>query len=142
MADNFRSVFYCKTENTDYRIEVYVQNVAGVLKWILVEDSFYGGHDVFYNPTLPNKVPVDEWICVEWFYKRSSGVDGHIWVYINGVEAYERYGDNIGETAANINRIGFCGIYQTIPTAYPAYHLIDDIEIWNDFPNGEGVSTF
>ena len=141
--ENFRSIFFYKTSGSEHRAEMnIITGATGVPQWYFIVDSYPTGEQVVHFQSSPGiPIPVDEWICVEWFVNRSQNSDGFIWYAINGLsDSYE--GANYGPEDLNINRIGSVGIYQGTTGQYPAYHHISDIEVWSGFPNGWGVSTY
>ena len=86
-------------------------------------------------------VPIGEWFLVEFFWHRSAGSDGRIFWAVNGQVIADHHGPNYGDYNKHINRISPFGVY-TIPAVYPARQWIDDVEVWDGFPCGDGASCF
>ena len=148
--DNWRSVFFWKTSDNDYRIEAYIYtnhsiNADGTPFWHIHGDRFatIGGEyekDWEVN-NMDIAVPIGEWFLVEFFWHRSTGNDGRFFWAVNGHVIADHRGPNFGDYNKRINRVSPFGIYTT-PAIYPARQWIDDVEVWDGFPCGEGVSCF
>jgi len=121
----------------DYRNIVFVMmDGSGNLFWRVQGDSVADGglpYKVYWqidNKSVP--VPAGEWFKFEWFWHRSSGSDGRVWVAINGKVIADYHGPMMGQYGCNINRI----VPFTVYTGgyFPAYQWIKDLEIWDGFP--------
>jgi hypothetical protein len=86
------------------------------------------------NHTAP--VPVGEWFKFEFFWHRSSQGDGRAWQAINGQVVFDYLGPLLGGNDP-IDRIMLTQVYAG--GALPLYQWVDDIEIWDGFPCGDGV---
>ena len=142
-ASGWRSVFFWKTESTDYRVEAYVYRNANNNN----EPYFYIQGDKFttisgdyeqdweaYSFDIP--VPIGEWFKMEFFWHRSTGDDGRIHWAVNDEVVANRYGPNYGDYNRHIEQIALFGIYGW-PEAYPAEQWIDDVEVWDAPPTPE-----
>ena len=148
--NKWRSVFFWKTSNNDYRVEAYVYTTTsihadGAPFWYIHGDRFTtieGGYKEDWAALKKDiEVPTGKWFMVEFFWHRSSGSDGRVFWAVNGEVITDRHGPNYGDYNNHINRISPFGLYGT-PTVYPARQWIDDVEVWDGFPCGEGVSCF
>jgi len=140
MNNQWRMVFEWKTAG-DYRITVRVATYRGAAPyWIVIGDNEANGglpYERYWE--IPNKslpVPIGKWFKVEVFWHRSADNDGRIWVAVDGRVIADRRGPNVGIHNKPINRIMMPNLYTG--GVYPAYHWIDDIEIWDGFPPPNG----
>lgn len=141
VAPEWRSVFFWKTENTDYRVEAYVYrntNNNGNPYFYIHGDKFKtisGNYEKDWSEfSYDIPVPIGEWFKMEFFWHRSTGADGRVYWAVNGELVADRFGPNYGDYNNSINRISPFGLY-TSPTAYPVYQWVDDLEICDDFKN-------
>jgi hypothetical protein len=125
----------------DYRVEAYVSTSGGVAPyWVILGDNNAGGgaplvNDwIIRNHSIP--VPVGEWFKLEFFWHRSNGGDGRIWMAVNGQVIADRRGPNMGARNLPINRILAPLLYSG--SAMPIYQWVDDLEVWDGFPPGNG----
>lgn len=148
--NNWRAVFFWKTSDTDYRIEAYISthtsiHADGTPHWYIHGDRFATtGGDYKEDWVVRNKdvvVPIGEWFLVEFFWHRSTGSDGRFFWAVNGQVIADHHGPNYGDHNSHINRISPFGVY-TRPAVYPVRQWIDDVEFWDGFPCGDGVSRF
>ena len=88
------------------------------------------------NHVVP--VPVDKWLKFEVFWHCSSGSDGRFWAAVNGDVIVDHHGPNMGDYNLPITRIfvndAYSGGYASIESHSTG------LEIWDNFPCGEGVS--
>lgn len=127
------------TGGGDYRIilSVFGDGAAKRLYWNLQGDNVANGglpKQVFWtltNTTTP--VPVGRWFRVELFVHRSGGNDGRVWIAVDGQKLFDRYGPNLGVYGLAWNRIMPFLNYSSGQTL-PAYQWVDDLEIWDGFP--------
>jgi hypothetical protein len=124
-------------DNGDYRIEAYVMTYGGGQPyWTILGDNAAGGGAPLVNGwrvenrTVP--VPVNQWIKLEFFWHRSSGADGRVWMAANGQVIADRRGANMGAWNLPINRIMAPMLYAG--SAMPIYQWVDDVEVWDGFP--------
>jgi len=136
LNSQWRMLFEWKTAG-DYRVTARVAGYGGATPyWIVIGDNEANGglpYERYWeiqNKTVP--VPIGEWFKFEIYWRRSSGSDGRVWLAINGNVIADRRGPNIGVNNKPINRIMMPNLYTG--GIYPAYHWIDDIEIWSSFP--------
>ena len=147
--DNWRSVFFWKTANDDYRVEAYIDTNHsihnGTPYWYIHGDQFTtaGGDykEDWGTRNLDVAVPIGEWFLVEYFWHRSTGSDGRVFWAVNGQVIADHHGPNYGDYSSHINRVSPFGVYTT-PAVYPARQWIDDVEVWDGFPCGNDVSCF
>ncbi|MDO8552834.1 MAG: hypothetical protein Q7S01_04935 [bacterium] len=136
----WRPIFEWKTAG-DYRLIAQIVTYGNVAPWwqIIGDNNANGGlaYQRFWE--VDNKtvaVPVGQWFKFEVFWHRSSGSDGRVWLAVNGNVIADHYGPNIGVKNAPINRIFMPNLYSG--GSYPIYQWIDDVEIWDGFPQGAG----
>ncbi len=146
----WRAIFAFKTggqttwggpaNNGDYRVEAYVRSSNGQLFWSMLGDNNAGGGAPLVNSwNLENRnvpVPVNQWFKLEFFWHRSNGSDGRIWMAANGQVIADRRGPNMGAWSMPINRIIAPMLYTG--SAMPVYQWVDDLELWDGFPPGNG----
>ena len=148
--NNWRSIFFWKTVASDYRIEAYVSTSTlihpdGTPHWYIRGDrtANTGGNYkedwVVRNTDI--SVPIGKWFMVEFYWHRSTHEEGRIFWAVNGQVIADHKGSNLGNRHNHINRISPFGVY-TRPAVYPARQWIDDVEIWDDFPCGDGLSCY
>jgi len=143
----WRAIFAFKTggqtawggpaNNGDYRVEAYVSTSGGGQPyWVILGDNNAGGGAPLVNNwSAQNRsipVPVGEWFKLEFFWHRSNGSDGRIWMAANGQLIADRRGPNMGAWNLPINRIIAPMLYTG--SAMPVYQWVDDLEIWDGFP--------
>lgn len=106
--------------------------------WYLKTDDHSGGVAKEFwkvaNRTAP--VPIGEWFKFEIFWHRSSQRDGRAWQAINGQIVFDHFGPLLGGKDP-IDRIMLTQVYAG--GSLPLYQWVDDIEIWDGFPCGDGV---
>ena len=153
-AGNWRAQFEFKTGGYqgvdwqgDYRIITHVMKGAdGRLFWRAKGDNDANGPrigartDYWIEDNLKVPVPVDTWFKYEVFWHRSSGTDGRFWAAVNGQVIVDHHGPTMGRYELPITRI-------MINTAYSGGHpevqsLMTELEIWNQFPCGDGVPCY
>ncbi|MGE0030829.1 MAG: carbohydrate-binding protein [Steroidobacteraceae bacterium] len=146
----WRAIFAFKTggqtawgdpaNNGDYRVEAYVRSSGGQMFWsILGDNNAGGGAPLVNNWNLENRsipVPIGTWFKLEFFWHRSNGADGRIWMAANGQPIADRRGPNMGAWNLPINRIIAPMLYTG--GAMPVYQWVDDLEIWDGFPAANG----
>lgn len=146
---NWRSFIFWKTSNDDYRIEAYINTTPninnGMPYWHIHGDQFTtvdGNYKVDWDVrNVDVAVPIGEWFLVEFFWHRSTGSDGRVFWAVNGKVIANHHGPNYGDYNGHINRVSPFGVYTT-PAVYPARQWIDDVEVWDGFPCGDGISCF
>ncbi len=124
-------------DNGDYRIEAYVMTHNNAQPyWVLLGDNNAGGGAPAVNTfRIENRnvpVPVGQWFKVEFFWHRSSGSDGRVWMAVNGKVIADRRGANMGAWSQPVNRIMAPLLYAG--GTMPIYQWVDELEIWNGFP--------
>jgi hypothetical protein len=136
MNNQWRMVFEWKTAG-DYRVTVRVVTYRGAKPyWIVIGDNEANGglpYERFWeiqNKSVP--VPIGQWFKFEVFWHRDGGNDGRVWAAVNGRVIADRRGQNVGIHNKPVNRIMMPNLYTG--GIFPAYHWIDDIEIWDGFP--------
>ena len=140
--NNFNHVFEWKSSTTDYRIvaSIYTQTVGngGELIWSCVIDGpnsspSSGPYYYEYSPVPPI---AGDWFKVEAFYHRSEGLDGRFYFAVNGSALFDTKISRYGSNGSTINRLFLWGLYSAPVASYPMQKWIDDVEIWDGFPNG------
>lgn len=140
--NSWRSVFFWKTLDTDYRIEAYVSTNTNIhpngdLHFYIHGDrpnTISGEYKEDWQ--VRNKevvVPLAEWFLMEFFWHRSHEPDGRVYWAVNGEVIADHYEQNYGDYNNHINRICPFGVYG-IPDIYPSEQWIDDVEILDGFP--------
>jgi hypothetical protein len=124
---------------SDYRLAIYVySDINKKLYWHVHGDNVVAGYDTTYKKfwERDNKsiaVPENEWFNVEIFWNHSIE-NGRVWIAINGKVIVDYQG--VIQRDEKINQIMFFTNY----ASNPIEQWIDDIEIWSDFPCGQGKS--
>lgn len=106
--------------------------------WYLKADDLSGGTTRTFWQTANHAAPVPdgEWFKFEFFWHRSAQNDGRAWQAINGQMVFDRFGPLLGGNDP-IDRIMLTQVYAG--GTPPLYQWVDDIEIWDGFPCGDGV---
>jgi len=147
--DNWRMMSEWKTGgSTDYRAATVVEkNVStGILEWISTGEGWdtQGAHHDYWNVTNTTvAVPVGEWFRYEVYWKRSDGSDGRYWAAVNGQVIVDHHGSlypTSTQYPQKIDRIFLNNIYSGGQA--PMQQWTTDLEIWDGFPCGEGVSCY
>ena len=143
MGPNGWRAFFAWKTNGDYRVEVYVYtDASGKPYWYMQGDNNANGglpYQRFWavsNKSVP--VQVGQWFRFEIFWHRAADASGRIWAAASGTPILDRWGPNIGQNGAAINRIMTPLLYTG--GVMPAYQWVDDLEIWDGFPCGVGKS--
>jgi len=139
--DGWLTFFEWKTSG-DYRIAAYVYNDdTNGLHWYVHGDSEANGglpyEEYWFKENLEIDVPQGEWFTVEIFWHRSTGNDGRFWWAIDGKIVADYKGPT--RIIEPINRIMLFTAYTSSNTIH---HWVDDIEIWDEFPCGDGQPCF
>lgn len=139
--DGWCTFFEWKTAG-DYRVAVYVYVDEDKKPYWFVHGDNVANQNFTYkeywskeNRTVP--VPEDKWFMVEFFWHRSTQSDGRFWWAVNGKVVVDYHGAN--KIKKQIDRIMLFTVYAE---KYPLRQEVDDIEIWNGFPCGEGKSCY
>jgi hypothetical protein len=132
----------CEWKTTaDYRMAAYVyQDQVGALYWYIHGDNVV--RDVpyveyWYRENRQVPVPAGEWFTMELFWHRGSGNDGRVWWAIDG----QVVADFHGRTKIR-NPINNLMIFTLYTESAPMEMWVDNIEVWDGFPCGEGQSCF
>jgi hypothetical protein len=137
-SKSWRVLFEWKTNAQDRLITYIYTDGLNRPYWDLKADNLSGSAiRTFWevaNHTAP--VPVGEWFKFEFFWHRSSQRDGRVWQAINGQVVFDHFGPLLGGSDP-IDRIMLTQVYAG-GTA-PLYQWVDDIEIWDGFPCGDGA---
>jgi hypothetical protein len=136
--NSWRVLFEWKS-NAQHRLITYIYTDGSNRPfWNLKADDLSGSKlKTFWevaNHTAP--VPVGEWFKFEFFWHRSSQRDGRAWQAINGQVVFDHYGPLLGGPDP-IDRIMLTQVYAG--GTLPLYQWVDDIEIWDGFPCGDGA---
>ncbi len=122
-----------------YRWNINVRRIGEELYWhlsgiqVLPEVKVEWG---VTNTDIP--VPVGEWIRIEAFWRQGDENEGRLWLAMNGQEIADFRGRT--QHSSDPQDLHFWSIfklYTNIPwfeTGALQYQLIDDVEIWSDFP--------
>ncbi len=137
-SDGWLTFFEWKTSG-DYRIAAYVyEDLVDNIYWYVHGDNVANQEDPYleywYEENHDIAVPTGEWLSVEFFWHRSTGDDGRFWWAINGNVVADHFGPN--KIAEPIDRIM---LFTNYSSADSIGQWIDDIEIWDGFPCGEGI---
>ena len=137
--NGWRVLFEWKT-NAQHRLVTYVYtDGSNKPYWYLKTDDLSGGATRTFweiaNHTAP--VPVGEWFKFEFSWHRSAQGDGRAWQAINGQVVFDRFGPLLSGNDP-IDRIMLTQVYAG--GTLPLRQWVDDIEIWDGFPCGDGVS--
>ena len=140
--DGWCTFFEWKTSG-DYRIAAYVYVDNNETYWHVHGDNVANGVDFKTRKEywqIDNKkveVPENKWFKVEFFWHRSTNNDGRFWWAVDG----NIIADYKGKTKIKepIDRIMLFTVYSE---KLPLKQLVDDIEIYNGFPCGEGISCY
>ncbi len=124
---------------SDYRLAFYVyKDKYGKLYWyvhgdnVVLDDIPYIQYWDRENKKV--SVPVGEWIDVEIFWRRSKGSDGRVWLAINGKKTIDYHGETKLKDPIRII------MPYTNYSNNPIDQWIDNVEIWDNFPCGNGKS--
>jgi hypothetical protein len=135
--NNWWVLFEWKT-NAQHRLITYIYTRSNKPYWHLKTDDLSDGPARSFweiaNHIAP--VPVGEWFKFEFFWHRSSQRDGRAWQAINGQVVFDRFGPLLGGNDP-IDRIMLTQVYAG--GSLPLYQWVDDIEIWDGFPCGDGT---
>jgi hypothetical protein len=135
-SDMWRAIFEWKSKDyakgTGFRLIAFVykdKGESGDPFWYFQGDensqsAIWG----IENRDVP--VPMDEWFLTEFYWHWSEGEDGRALWKING----QVIGDHYGPSTLNSKPIDFIMLTQIYGDANPKYQWIDDIEIWDGFP--------
>lgn len=141
----FKTGGYQNTWRGDYRfISFIVKDEDGSLFWKTKSDNHANaGLKVKEYWQTENKivaVPVGKWFRYEVFIHRSNGMDGRLWVAVNGRIIADQRGANMGDSNLPITRLSLTGNYSG---GYaPVEGKITDLKIWDGFPCGEGLPCY
>ena len=135
---SWRVLFEWKTNAQDRLITYIYTDGLNRPYWDLKADNLSGSAiRTFWetaNHTAP--VPVGEWFKFEFFWHRSSQRDGRVWQAINGQVVFDHFGPVLGGNDP-IDRIMLTQVYAG--GTVPLYQWVDDVEIWDGFPCGDGT---
>jgi hypothetical protein len=148
---DWRVVTEWKTSG-DYRTIVIVgQDGNGNLSWHIQGDNNANGpypYQIFWytnNTTVP--VPVGKWFKFEIFWHRGTngGTDGRYWTAVNGQVLADHKGamypvNPVLANPAPIDRMFITNVYSG--GNQPVEQWVTDLQIWNGFPCGVGVSCY
>ena len=129
----------------DYRIiTTVIQDGSGHIFWRTTGDNVANGiptKKVYWQVNNNAvSVPVGQWFKYEVFWHRSSGIDGRYWAAVNGDIIVDHKGPNMGIYNLPINRIMLNNNYSGGKA--PSNQWTTDLEIWDGFPCGEGISCY
>ncbi len=141
--DGWCTFFEWKT-SADYRIAAYIYvDKQNKPYWYVHGDNVANSiddppYDEFWKEEdHTNPVPENQWFMVEFFWHRSTGSEGRFWWAVDGHIIADHYGSN--KIKDPIDRIMLFTVYSE---KYPLSQEVDDIEIWDGFPCGEGKSYY
>jgi hypothetical protein len=90
-----------------------------------------GPYQYMHINNLATRVPIGEWLEVEWYMKRSQGPDGRYFAAINGKTVGDWAGPTYGVNLDQIQDMYWINLYSN---HFPASEWIDDLEIWDAPP--------
>ena len=139
----FKTGGYLNTAAGDYRISVVIlKGLDGQLYWQTKGDNVANGPwsrvDYWTEENRTVAVPTGKWFKFEVYWHRSRGADGRFWAAVDGQVIVDRFGPNMGAYNLPITRIivnnPYSGGYATVESHSTG------LEIWDDFPCGDGLS--
>ena len=137
-ANNWRALFEWKTTAQRRLITYIYTDRLNKPYWFLKTDDLSGGVTKSFweiaNHIAP--VPIGKWFKFEFFWHRSALGEGRAWQAIDGRVVFDRFGPLLGGNDP-IDRIMLTQVYAG--GAVPKYQWVDEIEIWDGFPCGDGV---
>jgi len=137
-SNSWRALFEWKTIEQRRLITYIYTDRLNKPYWFLKTDDLSGGVAKRFweiaNHTTP--VPVGKWFKFEFFWHRSTQDDGRAWQAINGQVVFDHFGPLLGGNDP-IDRIMLTQVYAG--GTLPKYQWVDDVEIWDGFPCGDGV---
>ncbi len=141
----FKTGGYENTGNGDYRIQTTIlKDKEGKLYWMSKGDNVANGPwprvDYWIERNYDVPVPLDKWFKFEVYWHRSAGLDGRYWAAVDGQVLVDHKGPNMGDYSLPINRIFFAPAYSGGHP--PVESHVTSLEIWNNFPCGDGVSCY
>jgi len=125
---------------SDYRLAFYIYSDKNKqLSWyvhgdnVVLDDRPY---KEFWSKESLRPVKTGEWMDIEIFWERSKNDDGRVWMAVDGKTIF----DYKGQTKLNepIREMMLFTNYSNVPLV----QWVDNIEIWNDFPCGQGKSCY
>jgi len=132
-------LFEWKT-NAQHRLITYIYtDGSNKPYWNLKADDLSAGPSraAWEVANRNSPVPVGEWFKFEFFWHRSPQGDGRAWQAINGQVVFDHRGPLHGGSDP-IDRIMLTQLYTG--GTLPVHQWVDDVEIWDGFPCGEGAS--
>jgi hypothetical protein len=123
---------------SDYRLAFYIyEDKNKKLYWyvhgdnVVLDDRPY--KEFWYRENF-TPVMVGEWMEIEIFWNRSKKSDGRVWMAVDGQVIFDYKGRTKLEEP--INMMMLFTNYSNVPMS----QWVDNLEIWTDFPCGEGKS--
>jgi len=136
--DGWLTFFEFKTKS-DYRVAIYVyEGKDKKLYWyahgdnVVLDDRPY--KEFWSKENKDIEVPTDKWFDVEIFWNRSKGDNGRVWMAIDGEEVIDYQGSTKLDDA--MHQIMLFTNYSNAPIE----QWVDNVEVWSDYPCGEGKS--
>lgn len=165
--ESWRTVTELKTGgNSNHRIGVWIQKDAdGKLYWEIQGDGApNSSYQRFWYKKVPSTtvpIPVGKWFKFEVFCHRGTngGTDGRYWVAVNGQVLADYKAGGTGFTVTFPGTLGsMYPVNPVLPISDPIDRLfftnvysggkdnaeqwVTDLEIWDGWPCGEGVSCY
>jgi len=139
--DGWLTFFEWKTSG-DYRIAAYIYaDKKKNLYWYVHGDNVANGglpyEEFWFKEDHNLEVPLNKWFTMEFFSHRSTGNDGRFWWAVDGHVIADYKGAT--KKIKDIDRIM---LFTTYTGADALEQWIDAIEIWDDFPCGNGTPCF
>jgi len=139
--DGWLTFFEWKTAG-DYRIAAYIyEDLQKKLYWYVHGDNEANGglpyQEFWFKENRDVEVPLNKWFTMEFFSHRSTGNDGRFWWAVDGNVIADYKGST--KDVKKINRIMLFTAYSGSNTLD---QWVDDFEIWDDFPCGNGIPCF
>ena len=123
---------------SDYRLAFYIYcDKNKKLYWyvhgdnVVLDDRAY---KEFWFQENFTPIKAGEWMDIEIFWDRSKNDDGKVWMAVNGKTIFDYTGKTKLEEP--IHMIMLFTNYSNVPLK----QWVDNIEIWDDFPCGQGKS--
>jgi len=123
---------------SDYRLAFYIYcDKNKKLYWYVHEDNVVLNdrpYKEFWSQKNFTPVKAGEWMDIEIFWDRSKNDDGKVWMALDGKSIFDYKGRT--KLSEPIREMMLFTNYSNVPMT----QWVDNIEIWDDFPCGQGKS--